>query len=64
MRPIDANDDLRPRQISARSSGVSAARTSNDPHSPQIRSTTAESSATCTAGPSSSTISTAPAPAG
>jgi hypothetical protein len=64
IRPTAAKADLRPAQITARWAGSSAALISVAPASWQIRRTVASSVSTSLAGPSSSTISTAPAPAG
>ena len=64
-RPIAANADLRPFQSSARSASSAAARISDAPRVAADRARrAARSSSTCTATPSSSTISTAPAPSG
>lgn len=64
IRPTAANADLRPFQMAARSSAEAATRISKAPLSRQIRSTAANWCSTSARGPSSSTTSTAPAPAG
>ena len=64
IRPTAANADLRPAQMPARSAGSSAAWISVAPAASQIARTVDSSASTSAAGPSSSTSSTAPAPAG
>jgi len=64
IRPTAANADLRPAQIFARWAGSSAALISVAPAFSQISLTVASSVSTSAPGPSSSTISTAPAPSG
>ena len=64
-RPIAANAALRPRHTAARSAGSDGDAGSRPRRAPrQSASTRARSSSTCAGGPSSSTISTAPQPAG
>src|SRR5665811_1881285 len=64
IRPTAAKADLRPFQNSARSASSAAMRISNAPLSRQNASTSSNWWATSAAGPSSSTMSTAPAPPG
>jgi hypothetical protein len=64
IRPTAAKADLRPAQITARWTGSSAALISVAPAASQMARTVDSSASTSAAGPSSSTISTAPAPAG
>ena len=64
IRPTAAKADFRPAQISARCAGSSAVLISAAPAASQIDRTVASSPSTSAAGPSSSTISTAPAPSG
>jgi hypothetical protein len=64
IRPTAANADLRPAQMTARSAGSSAALISVAPAASHNARAVESSASTSAAGPSSSTISTAPAPAG
>jgi hypothetical protein len=64
IRPTAAKADLRPAHMTVRWAGSSAALISVAPAASQIARTTASSASTSAAGPSSSTMSTAPAPAG
>ena len=64
IRPTAANADLRPAQMAARSAGSSAARISVAPAFSHSARTAVHSRSTSPCGPSSSTISTAPAPSG
>ncbi len=62
--PTAANADLRPTQIAARSAGSSASLISVAPACSHSARTAAHSRSASPCGPSSSTISTAPAPSG